>query len=63
MNSLISLLWQSEIASTPIVPTILKSEHQQPNHYFYSNKQKRVLRKKNPNCSQLIEEYQVRFEK
>ena len=50
MNCLISLLWQFEVPSVPIPVTILKNYRDVPNHYFYSSKQNRVLRKKNPNA-------------
>lgn len=55
MNSLISLLWQFEIPNIPIPVTILKNNQESPHHYFYSEKQNRVLRKKNPNAVAAIE--------
>ncbi len=46
MINVIEHLWQFEIPSIKIVPTVIKINKEPPKAYFYSKKLKRVLRKK-----------------
>jgi hypothetical protein len=46
MINLIDHLWQFEVRHCHILPTAIKISKEQPKAYFYSEKQNRVLRKK-----------------
>jgi hypothetical protein len=46
MINIIDHLWQFELRNFPILPTIIKFTNNNPKSYFYSEKQHRILRKK-----------------
>lgn len=46
MINIIDHIWQVELKSYTILPTVIKFANNNPKSYYYSEKQNRVLRKK-----------------
>ncbi len=55
MINLVEHLWQFEPKDIVILPTVIKIGKEDPKAYFYSLKQRRVLRKKEHGVATLIE--------
>ena len=46
MINIIDHIWQVELRNFTILPTVIKFSNNRPKSYYYSEKQNRVLRKK-----------------
>lgn len=55
MINIIDHFWQFELKNYHILPTLIKFVNNQPKSYFYSEKQKRILRKKDQSVASTLE--------